>query len=236
MGQVKSNMHQAFDLIGNAKNLVIFTGAGISVESGIRPFRGVNGIYADFGPNLFEKSWYFNNMEKARDLYNKIFYKDSYEPNEAHKVVAKLNKRGVITMNVDNLHQEAGDTDVVEFHGNTKAMKCIKCHKEYPIVDKIDRLICECGRKLKPTLVMFGDPIDKRVLKKSDWWLFEADVILAIGSTGEVDPACGMVKDAQREGSTLIEINIGESRFSPDYFLQGPSSKIMKLLEEYLEL
>ncbi len=230
-------MHEAFDLIGNAKSLVVFTGAGISVESGIRPFRGANGIYADYGENLFERNWYFNNMEKARDLYNKILYGETYEPNDAHRVVAKLNKRGVITMNVDNLHQDAGDTEVIEFHGNTRAMKCIKCGNAYPIVGKIDRLICECGSKLKPTLVMFGDPIGKKVLKKSDWWLFKADVILVIGSTGEVDPACGMVKDAQREGSDLIEINVNaNSSFAPDYFLKGEASAIMNQLEEYLSL
>ena len=120
-----------------SKFTIAFTGAGISVESGIPPFRGEHGLWNKYNPEVLDLGYYLENQEKCWHYIREIFY-DFFadaKPNEAHKVLAKMEEAGllnsIITQNIDNLHQEAGSKIVHEFHGNSKKLKCLKCGKTY---------------------------------------------------------------------------------------------------------
>lgn len=132
----KDILTQAAELIKNAKCLIAFTGAGISVESGIPSFRGEGGLWSKYNPNVLSLSRFYKETGPAWKDIKEIFYDywGKSDPNAAHKALAKLETEGllkaVITMNIDNLHQKAGSKNVYEFHGTLDKMVCTKCGKK----------------------------------------------------------------------------------------------------------
>jgi NAD-dependent deacetylase len=228
-----------------SNHLIAFTGAGISVESGIPPFRGPNGIWNKYDPIVLDINYFKKNPIKAWVAIKEIFYDflDDAKPNKAHLLVAELEKvkilKSIITQNIDGLHEEAGSNNVINFHGTTKSLTCLKCGKVYSC-DEVDLNCPRCEKDnevLKPNFVFFGEGIPEEAYINSFSEAHETDLILVIGTTGEVMPANLIPYQAKRNGAEIIEINPTPSSFSDgltDYYIQSSAStaldQICKLL------
>ncbi len=232
---------EAAKRIRNSKRLVAFTGAGISVASGIPPFRGPDGLWSKYDPSCFDIDYFLAHPKESWKLIKEIFYgflKD-VKPNPAHYALAKLNCP-VITQNIDNLHQAAGSKDVVEYHGTAETLVCLKCGKRYKrseIDFEKDVPTCpECNGLLKPDFVFFKEPIPKEAFDRSIELAKECDTMLVIGTTGEIMPASRIPYIAKMDGAFIIEVNINPSNYTyeiTDIFLQGKAEEVLpKLLEE----
>ncbi len=161
-------IQEAIQIIRYARHLVAFTGAGISVESGVPPFRGPNGLWSSYDPKYLELSYFRRHPEKCWRILEEIFYEHfaAARPNDAHRVLARLEERGLlkslITQNIDNLHQLAGSKKVIEFHGNTRDLLCLSCGAitgANPELVRVRPPRCSCGGILKPDCIFFGEAI-----------------------------------------------------------------------------
>ena len=246
--KIKRNIFQASSVIRDSKCTVAFTGAGISVESGIPPFRGPDGLWTKYDPVFLDINYFRNNPVKSWQLIKEIFFDfiGKARPNTAHYALSNLEKSGyihsIITQNIDNLHQEAGSTSVIEYHGTIKNLKCMKCLRRFPSEDiSLKRLppICpECGGLLRPDFVFFGEPIQEEAGQLSRKKAENADVMLLIGTTGEIMPASLIPYTSKNTGATIIEVNISESTYSSkitDIFLHGKASEILTVLAQEVE-
>lgn len=241
-------IQKAAEFIRNAKNLTAFTGAGISVESGIPPFRGEKGLWSRYDPKFLDLQYFQYNSEQCWPIIKEIFY-DHFgdaRPNGAHEVLAVWEQAGllksIVTQNIDNLHQEAGSREVYEFHGNSRNLVCVECGKNYSVTDvNLEALpvhCTNCGGLVKPSFIFFGEGIPPLAYKQSVHAMEQADVLLVIGTTGEVVPAGQMPYLAKDQGATVIEINTEHSVYTDritDVFLQGKASEILKQLADTLE-
>ncbi len=234
---------RAAERIKNAKHLTAFTGAGISVESGIPPFRGENGLWSKYDPTFLELNYFYHHPKESWKLIKEIFYDyfGKAKPNDAHFALAKLEEAGIlkaiITQNIDNLHQEAGSKVVYEFHGNSQKLLCTKCGTKFSLSEvNIDEPIprCpKCGGILKPDFIFFGEGIPEPARSKSFEEAELADVFLIIGSTGEIMPASLIPPEAKRNGATIIEVNVEPSNYThtvTDIFLKGKATEVMNNL------
>jgi NAD-dependent deacetylase len=238
-----NSIEKAAQLIQNAKRVIAFTGAGISVESGIPPFRGPNGLWAKYDPISLDINHFNKHPDQAWKVIKEIFYEHfgKASPNDAHNALAEMESldllQVLITQNIDNLHQKAGSLMVIEYHGNSQRLLCRQCGNHYPVSDQlIDRMppkCPECGDILKPDFVFFGEPIPIKTHQYALKETIEADVWLVIGTTGEVFPAASLPFEAKYNGKTIIEINIEPSNYThqiSDIFLQGPAASITREL------
>ncbi len=207
--------------LAEARSAVAFTGAGISTESGIPDFRSPGGIWSQSTPVYYDE---FLASADARYEYwrqKAIAHRDfaDSEPNAGHLTLAKWQQggrlHGVITQNIDGLHQIAGSTDVVELHGTAREISCLDCSVRYdagPLVAKF--LECGttpecagCGGRLKHATISFGQSLDPRVLDQADRWCRSADLFLALGSSLVVEPAASLPRLAKAHGARLVIIN-----------------------------
>ncbi len=200
-----------------AKHVVALTGAGISVESGIPPFRGKGGLWEKFDPmevghiDAFmrdpEKVWRLL-ISEMRGVLEKA------RPNPGHLGLARLEALGklktVITQNIDGLHQLAGNRDVVEFHGNFAWLRCLDCgSREQTVAVDLSRMPprCACGGIYRPECVFFGEGIPPMDLDRSQIAASSCDLMLVVGCSAVVQPAAFMPVIARQSGATIIEIN-----------------------------
>lgn len=214
---------EAAEIIRNSKNLIAFTGAGISVESGIPSFRGEGGLWSKYDPEILSLSFFKANPKKSWESIREIFYEywGESSPNPAHKALAKLEEdgilKGIVTMNIDALHQKAGSKHVVEFHGTLDKMVCQKCGKKYKCTD-VDLVSlppkCDCGGILKPDFIFFEEGIPHDAYQESMEMASNADAVLVIGTTGEVAPASYIPVVAKQNRAKIIEINPQESTYT----------------------
>jgi NAD-dependent deacetylase len=238
---------QAAGWIVNAKHLVAFTGAGISVESGIPPFRGEGGIWSKHDPSILDIDYFCEYPLESWKAISEIFYHHILDasPNAAHDLLARMEKKGmlkaVITQNIDNLHYEAGNREVIEYHGNSKWLKCSHCGERYKLSEvTLEPLPPRCPddhEVLKPDFVFFGEGIPSEAASRSVEEISSADLLLIIGTTGEVMPAGMLPSIARSKGAKVIEINPARSVFTDsmtDLFLQGPAGEVSRLLDTYL--
>ena len=236
-------INQAAEIIKKATHVTAFTGAGISVESGIPPFRGENGLWNKFDPIFLDIDYFKSNPLKSWKLIKEIFYDFMGEanPNNAHIGLAEMEKIGIlnsiITQNIDNLHQKAGSKNVYEFHGNSRDVVCINCDSKYAVseigLETLPPKCKKCNGLLKPDFIFFGEAIPEPARSNSFKETEISDVFILIGSTGEILPAASIPIIAKENGAIIIEINITESNFTnriTDIFLQGKATKIMKEL------
>jgi NAD-dependent protein deacetylase/lipoamidase len=211
-------------LILESSRVVVFTGAGISTESGIPDFRSPDGIWTKFDPDDFTIQK-FMNSEKTRRMQWRMMaegglLKDA-EPNNAHYAVAELEKLGkltcVITQNIDNLHQKAGNSPdkVFELHGNIKFVRCMNCGRRFPVEDILKRLDKEeipdcqfCRGILKPDAVFFGEALPQKALNDAIKHSRNCELFIVIGSTLVVYPAAYMPAYAVESGAKLVIINL----------------------------
>ena len=190
------------------RNVVVFTGAGVSAESGIPTFRGEGGLWRNFRaeelatPEAFARDpamvweWY----EMRRGLVR------AAEPNAAHRAVAALSYAVVVTQNVDALHARAGSADVVELHGSLFRVRCVREQRVRAAPEPFAALPprCECGALLRPDVVWFGEMLPEDALARASAVMQGADLVLIIGTSGIVYPAAGLVALCR---GTTIEIN-----------------------------
>ncbi|MBN1231223.1 MAG: NAD-dependent deacylase [Anaerolineales bacterium] len=241
-----NQIEKAVEVIQKSKYVVAFTGAGISVESGIPSFRGENGLWSRYDPQILDIDFFYRNPEKAWNAIHEIFY-DHFgkaKPNAAHRSLVALEKEGylqaLITQNIDNLHQEAGSQRVIEYHGNSQRLICTNCDRVYPVsnelITQLVPICINCGQPLKPDFVFFGEAIPRKAIHKADEAVKRGDLWLVIGTTGEVMPACVLPREAYCRGARIIEVNTHSSAYTntiTDIYLQGKAAEI---LPEILEL
>lgn len=249
MKDLQSRIAKAAECIKKADFVSAFTGAGISVESGIPPFRGANGLWDKYDPKLLDLQYFLDHPEKSWKVIKEIFY-DTFgnaKPNRAHDVLAAMEKAGylqeVVTQNIDNLHQEAGNTLVHEFHGNSKNLICTKTGELLPTahadLDALPPIHPATGGLLKPDFIFFGEGIPQKAFQDSIEAAAKSDVLIIIGTTGEVMPAGQIPSIAKDAGATIIEVNIEESNYTSnttDIFLPGKATHILNLLGKELGL
>jgi NAD-dependent deacetylase len=211
--------------IASAKNVVVFTGAGVSTESGIPDFRSPGGIWDKFNPNDFTYQRFISSEETRRRwwrLFRERGFSRGIKPNAAHYALAELERMGklaaVITQNIDNLHQMGGVSGekVLELHGNIQWTACISCGRRYHFDDIMQRLAAgeeaprciECGGILKPCIVFFGEMLPEGVFNKAVNLASQADLFIVVGSTLIVYPAAQIPLKALDAGAKLVIINL----------------------------
>ena len=219
----------ACDVLTGAGKVLVFTGAGISTESGIPDFRGPDGLWSkvdpdDFtigrylrDPQLRERGW---RMHLEGDLWGDS---SKVRPNAAHDAVADLWKAGklsgVVTQNIDGLHQDAGvpSDHVAELHGNIRRVHCVGCGEDWTTSDVLQRVEAGeadppcpfCGGILKTTTVMFGEPLPMSEWSTALVMAAQADALLVIGSTLSVYPAADIALEPARRGVPMVIVNLG---------------------------
>lgn len=204
-----------------AKSAVVLTGAGVSTDSGIPDFRGPTGLFSKVSQRTFEIDFFLDFPEE----YYKIAIEHIHtladkQPCDTHRMLSKLEScgliRGIITQNIDGLHQKASSKNVTEFHGDVVHFYCTRCEKEFDrtFVDEQIRTNglpnCDaCGRLIRPGIVFYGDPIPMNALYDAQLLANTADLFIAIGSSLEVNPAAGLALQARQTGADLCIITRG---------------------------
>jgi NAD-dependent deacetylase len=236
---MNSTITRAAEAIRNAKHVIALTGAGISTESGIPDFRSRGGLWEKFDPGEYATIDAFHeNPEKVwRMLFEMIDLVRNARPNPGHTALAELEKMKklacVITQNIDNLHQEAGSANVVEYHGNVSRLECLQCGRMHGggdidvgtvVSSRVSPLCTKCGAVLKPTVVLFGEMIPREATVRSEEAARSADVVLVIGTSAVVYPAAGIPLIAKQNRAVIIEFNMEETgltSYGTDIFIKG---------------
>ena len=232
-------IREAARLLAERRNAVALTGAGISVESGIPSFRGAQGLWGKYDPTEYATLHAF--MRSPRKVWAMLSEMVSVcggaAPNAAHKGLAALEETGVvravITQNVDGLHQAAGSRRVIEYHGNLDELICVSCWKGYPTRERWTPgavPFCTCGEILKPNVVLFGEPIPWVAQEEAESEAQGCAVLLVIGTSAQVTPACDIPRISKEHGAFIIEINPEETpltRTVTDIHLPGYASEVV---------
>lgn len=217
----------AAELIGVARRGLALTGAGVSAESGIPTFRGAGGLWTRYDPVKVASIEYFMadpsaywNVSKERGRVAL-----AARPNPGHHALAALEAGGrlvaVVTQNTDGLHQDSGSRTVIEVHGSSRTVQCLDCGNREPRSEVQARLDVEmpprcgiCGGTfLKPTVVLFGEPLPQEAIQQAFTLARQADVMLVVGSSLVVYPAADIPLVAVRSGAQLIVINAEPTPF-----------------------
>ncbi len=241
---MKLDLDEAREILRTARKVAVLTGAGISAESGIPVFRGPDGLWNENEiqrvatiPGFLsdpEYAWTFH-----LDLMKKIH---QAEPSRAHYLLAKLENYypefHVITQNVDNLHQNAGNRKVVELHGNIWYVKCLKEERSFPVKrNSLEnfKTRCSCGGVLKPDVVFFGEALPKEALHTALKVSAEAELMLVIGTSAVVQPAASLPYITRENGGMVFEFNPNPTcltRFT-DFSLQDNASTGLELAYQW---
>lgn len=209
---------------------IALTGAGLSVESGIPPFRGPGGLWTRFGEppmNQFQRfladpkaGWEERLRRRGEELYRGLV---AAQPNPGHQALVELERLGVlrfvITQNIDDLHRRAGQQALAEIHGNYQLTRCLECNRRYPEasieLSSLPPSCPGCGGLLKGDTVAFGEPIPRDVLARCAVEAERADLVLLAGTSATVYPAAGFALQVRQRGGTLIEANLERSEVTP---------------------
>lgn len=236
-------------IICEARRMVVFTGAGVSTESGVPDFRSKGGVF-----ELIEKKYkmspeemlsidFFESDSKLfYEIYRSVFLNSQPEPNACHRAFAELEEYGivsaVITQNIDNLHQLGGSRNVLELHGNMFRNICSSCGKKFtsdyilnsaPDVPKCD----ECGRIVRPDVVLYGEALNSEVMRESVYAIGGADTMLVAGTSLKVYPAAGFIN--YFEGKNLIFVNRDPTPFD-SFATMISRENIGVLMEETMKI
>jgi NAD-dependent deacetylase len=243
MEEIEKKLRALFDKIASARHCVAFTGAGVSTLSGIRDFRGKNGLYtsADTAEDA-QKMFDIDYFEQDASYYYKaatgiIYNLAEKEPSIVHTTLAELEKRGllkaIITQNIDLLHQKAGTTRVVEVHGSPTIHYCLRCagvrmgfEEAAAIVNRGEMPRCpRCNRPLKPAITFFGEALPIEALKRAQDEAQTADLMLVLGSSLTVNPAASLPRVTLAHGGEIVIVNDRET------YLDGRAALLFDDLE-----
>ena len=233
-------------LMVGRRNVVALTGAGISVESGIPAFRGAQGLWEKYDPMEYATLGAFiRHPEKVWKMLSELVVLcRGASPNRAHAGLAALEACGllrtVITQNVDSLHQSAGSRQVIEYHGNMEELVCISCWKHFPTRERWingEAPRCDCREILKPNIVLFGEPIPWLAQERAEEAARACGVLLVIGTSAQVSPACDIPRIAKKAGAAVVEINLEETMLTAtvaDIHIPGSASDVVRGLQASL--
>jgi NAD-dependent deacetylase len=216
---------EALPWLRRARRILVFTGAGISTESGIPDFRGPNGVWKTTDPQRYSIESYVSDREVRVERWQARLEGrfSNAEPNAAHREVTRLQGAGlapvVVTQNIDGLHQTAGTVNVIELHGTSSEAMCLDCNRRMPIDVALDRVRegdedphCElCGGLLKTATISFGQAMVAADMERAIEEARLCDVCLAVGSTLSVWPAASVPVEAIRHGGRLVIVNQGST-------------------------
>jgi len=249
--QLEQAVEEAARAVVAARHVVALVGAGISVESGIPPFRGPGGLWTKYGePDMLDyerfredpKKWWEERIARSGTIQELIDALAQAKPNQAHFALAELERLGqlqhIITQNIDNLHQEAGSSAITEIHGNRLKLRCMTCGRRWPLdqfpIDELPPKCPECSGMVKSDTVMFGEPIPRDALDECINQTGMCDCMLLVGTSAVIYPAAGFPVDAKMSGARLIEVNPNETALTPlcDIILRAPAGTSLPLLVE----
>lgn len=212
------------DALSKSKKIVVFSGAGLSTNSGIPDFRSANGIYNQktnytlSAEEIISHSFFMSDTDEFYKFYfDKMVYPNA-KPNSAHIFFAKLESLGydvkVVTQNIDDLHQMAGSSDVVELHGSIKRNYCMRCNKFYSLEEilvdsKTPR--CQCGGIIKPDVVLYEEGLKPLDIQNAINYISNCDMLIVIGTSLMVYPAAGFIR--YFKGDNLVLINKTETQY-----------------------
>lgn len=229
----ENTIRKCSEIIGNAKRMIVLTGAGISTESGIKDFRSRTGIYQLVPEKVLSLDYFYQHPHEFYEFAVANLYHPHALPNAGHKILAKWEEEGkvkrIITQNIDELHQKAGSRQVIEFHGTMKTARCMNCGEKYDTEELVknmkaahDFYIChhcesyrDPDRYIKPDVVLFGDT--------GEWFTYEgfntiieeirsADCLLVLGTSLKVTPFSNFPQ-YRKKGVPLIIVNKGTTPY-----------------------
>ena len=233
MTDPNSPIIRAAQALADSSQIMVFTGAGVSTESGIPDFRGPDGLWTKLDPEDFHIDRYMSSR-RVRVMRWQLHQQgellgsgSSVRPNAAHLAIVDLWKAGrlsgCVTQNIDGLHQEAGLPDdlVSELHGNVRKTRCMSCPAQWPTAEVIkwvaagqeDPRCSHCGGIVKTATVSFGQMLPEREIQKARFFSAPADGVLVIGSTLSVYPAAEIPASAARQGIPMVIINLGPTDY-----------------------
>ena len=225
------------EILDSHRRVVFFGGAGVSTESGIPDFRSVDGLYHqkyDYPPEtILSHTFFMNHPEEFFRFYRDKMLALDAEPNAAHRKLAQLEKAGkltgVVTQNIDGLHQKAGSVHVMELHGSVHRNYCMRCGKFYDarfMLESEGIPTCSCGGMIKPDVVLYEEGLDQNILRDAVKTISQADVMIVGGTSLAVYPAAGLL-DYFR-GDVLVLINKGATPRdnSADLLIQAPIGQV----------
>jgi NAD-dependent deacetylase len=244
--ELDQQIEEVADLIVASDRIICFTGAGVSTESGIPDFRGPDGIWTKYDPDDFTIQKFLSDKEVRKKHWELLTSSElkmtGAEPNPAHYAIAELEGigklYGVITQNVDGLHQKAGVSEdmVFQLHGDMSHAKCLSCGTRYPMEEMEKRVkqgleepTCDhCGGTLKPDAVFFGEQLPLDVLMESERRSRTCDLCIALGSSLVVFPAANIPIYAMRSGAKLVIINVGPTELDEVAYIriQGKAGEV----------
>jgi NAD-dependent deacetylase len=253
--EIDARLGRAAELVATTGRVVVFTGAGVSTESGIPDFRSPTGLWARYDPDDFSYPNFMRSEDArrrywavGRELYAAM---RAAEPNPAHRAIVALERMDlldcVITQNVDDLHQRAGSSPskVIELHGNATRVRCLACDRRWPRDEIQARLVAgepvpacvACGGIIKPMTVLFGEPMPAAAVELAEKRSRGAGCFLVVGSSLAVYPAAYMPTYAQEAGARLVVVNLTPTRLDhvADVVLAGPAGSILAGLVTRIE-
>lgn len=244
--EIMDKLEQLKQLIESSDNIVFLGGAGVSTDSGIRDFRGKNGLYKEAAANdpkhspeyLLSSGCLYNEPAKFFDNYRKNLDCRDAKPNVTHLYLKELEDRGklkaVVTQNIDGLHQKAGSKVVYEIHGTMSRCHCDECGKKYPgdIIFKTSGVPeCKCGGMIRPDVVLYGEFLPEDYSRAS-YAILKAEVLIIAGTSLKVGSASGLINIYQ--GKHLVIINDTETDYDvlAEIVIHKPLSEVFGYLRE----
>jgi NAD-dependent protein deacetylase/lipoamidase len=203
-------------LLKESRKTIALTGAGVSTESGIPDFRSRGGLWSRFDPMEYGTLGAFKrDPEKVWTMLAELMTLVDARPNGGHYAMAKMEESGIlagiITQNIDSLHQKGGSKRVVEYHGSLDSFTCLQCQCSYPLAEvrKLDLppCCCRCGGFLKPDIVFFDEQIPPSALSETRDLIHHADLLLVAGTSCQVMPAATIPATLLAQGGKIIEVN-----------------------------
>lgn len=213
---MKQQYQQLSDIISKSDNIVFFTGAGVSVASGIPDFRSMGGLFDEISGNGYSPEYLLsiNHLDDDPDsfinFYKKRLLLADKSPNTVHEFISSLEQSGksagVITQNIDGLHRDAGSRNVDELHGSLNEFYCVECKKTYHKTEVMDNDIsyCECGGVVRPDIVLYGETLNELTVLSAMSKLQSADTLIVLGTSLVVNPAAYLTTHFNGENFVII--------------------------------
>ncbi|EPR62320.1 histone deacetylase SIR2 [Toxoplasma gondii RUB] len=237
------------DDVRKAKYVVALTGAGVSAESGIPTFRDPSdGLWKKYDPTVYATIWgFWRYPHKIWELLLDFLRTNDPMPNAAHVALTDLQRLGylkfIVTQNVDNLHQDSGSTNVIEYHGSLLSATCRQCGKKMRLSKSMlqDENFakdlppkCACGGIFKPDVILFGEGIPANAVRDANREVDKCDLLLVVGTSASVSPASDLPYRAMRGGAKVVEVNLettGLTNRISDKFVQGRASQLAQTVK-----
>ncbi|MCG3399601.1 NAD-dependent protein deacylase [Staphylococcus massiliensis] len=240
-----ANIEKLKEIVDDSKKITFFTGAGVSVASGIPDFRSMGGLFDEISKDgyspeyLLSSNYLQDDPEGFTNFYHKRLLLSDKKPNVVHDWMAQLEKEGrslgVITQNIDGLDADAGSQNIDELHGTLNRFYCISCHKEYEksYVIEQDLRQCEaCGSPIRPDIVLYGEMLNQGTVMNAISKISEADTLIVLGSSLIVQPAAGLISNFQ--GKHLVIINKAETPYDTqaDLVIHDDMAEVVSALRD----